>query len=256
MWKAKLNQHFAKFAFLVWNLVFHSLWLSALFFISSGNHFISIWSENQLLFATLSISLFAFIFRDEWFHKFRDSALSKNLFFRGLLLAFASVLLTTVGSVLLDQNEFLGFSSQIGVNFLSSYAWLLRSFLMVALSLSLVVTTQVLSPHWSGVLLQYFFFWIWFQPGFADYLLITVLYMLSSSIPFSVGLMGGILIMTHAVFGSPLMGSEFSGLFQIKWQPAGSSLLHHPALILGLFFTFVVNKLRPTLKSRKESTAL
>jgi hypothetical protein len=252
MWKAKLNQHFAKFAFLLWNLIFHSLWLSALFFISSGSHFNSLWSENQLLFATLSIALLAFVYRDEWIHKLRDSSLTRTFFLRGIGLALAATTLIVLESILLRQSEFLGLSSQIGANFLSSYGWLLRCVLLMGLSLALNATTKTLSPYWTGLILQYFFFWIWFQPGFHDYLLITAIYLLHSSIPFSTGLMGGLFLFTHAVFGSPFMGTDFSGLFQVKWQPAEQSLLQHPALILGLFFIPLVNKLKPFLRNRKE----
>ncbi len=256
MWKAKLNQHFAKFAFLLWNLLFHSLWLSALFYLSNGSNFNSLWVENQILFATLSIGLFAFIFRDEWGQKLRDLAPARQLIIMGFTQAMIVVIFATIHGVLSKNIEFLGFSSQLGMNFLSSYSWILRSVLLLILSFALNATTKNLTPHWMGLPLQYFFFWIWFQPTFLDFCFITVFYLMNSSIIFSTGLLGGILIMTHAVFGSALMGSEFSGLFQFKWLQEDNSLLHSPALILGLFFIFSANKLKMFLIRRKESSAL
>lgn len=255
MWKAKLNQHFAKFAFLLWNLIFHSLWLSALFYLSGGSNFNLLWAENQILFATLSIGLFAFIFRDEWSYKLREYGQVRNLIALGLLQAFVVVLFAVFLGILSNEIEFLGLSSQLGMNFLSSYSWVLRSILLLVLSFALNATTKSLTPHWMGLPLQLFFFWIWFQPTFADFCFITVFYIMNTSFLFSLGLMGGIFVMTHAVFGSTLMGSEFSGLFQFKWQETENSLLHSPALILGLFFIFAANKLKTFLKRRKETPA-
>ena len=252
MWKAKLNQHFAKFAFLLWNLIFHSLWLSALFFLSNGNNFNSLWVENQILFATLSIVLFAYIFRDEWGYKFIDMNQARNWILAGFAQAVVLVLFVLLQGILSKNIDFLGFSSQLGVNFLSSYSWFFRSILLFFLAFALNATTKTLTPHWMGILLQYFFFWIWFQPTFFDYCFITLFYVMNSSFLFSTGLMGGTFIMTHAVLGSVLMGSEFSGLFQFKWSEVESSLLHSPALILGLFFIFATNKLKTFLKRRKE----
>ena len=252
MWKAKLNQHFAKFAFLLWNLIFHSLWLSALFYLSNGSNFNSIWAENQILFATLSVSLYAFIFRDEWGYKLRDTIQVRHWLTMGFIQSIVVVLLAAIQGILSKNIEFLGFSSQLGVNFLSSYSWILRSILLIALSFALNATTKSLTPQWMGLPLQYFFFWIWFQPSLLDYSLITAFYIMNSSFIFSTGLMGGVFIMTHAVFGATLMGSEFSGLFQFKWIQEEGSLLHSPALILGLFFIFFVNKLKTFLNRRKD----
>jgi hypothetical protein len=252
MWKAKLNQHFAKFAFLAWNLIFHSLWLSALFYLSSGTSFNSLWSENHLLFATLSILLLALIFRDEWKSRLRDMTQARNLFLFGLLQAVVVVTLATIQAILSNNIDFLGLSSQLGVNFLSSYSWILRSTLLFILSFALNATTKSFSPHWMGLPLQYFFFWIWFQPGISDYLLITFIYILNPSFLFSTGLMAGVLILTHAVLGSNFMGNEFSGLLQFKWLQDEGSLLHSPALILGLFFILFTTKLKTLLNKRKE----
>jgi hypothetical protein len=255
MWKAKLNQHFAKIAFLIWNMIFHSLWLSALFYLSNGSRFNSLWSENHLLFATLSISLLALIFRDEWKQRLRDLGQSRTLFLMGLLQAFIIVSLTTLQGILSGRFEFLGVSSQLGVNFLSSYGWVLRSVLLFALSFSLNATTKNLSPHWMGLPLQCFFIWTWFQPGFYDYLVIIGIYALSSSFVQSTGLMAGILILTHSVLGSDFMGSEFTGLLQFKGMQDEGSLLHSPALILGLFFILFLNKIKTVLNRRKEPSA-
>jgi len=256
MWKAKLNQHFAKFAFLLWNLIFHSLWLSALFYLSSADSFNALWAENQILFATLSISLFAFVFRDEWSNKLREPTHARNLVLFGFAQALVVVAFATFEAILSKKIEFLGFSSQLGVNFLSSYSWVLRAFLLFVLSFSLNGITKNLSPHWAGLILQCFFFWIWFQPTIVDFTFITLFYFMNSSFLFSTGLMAGIFIMTHAVFGSSLMGSEFSGLLQFKWLQDEGSLLHSPTLILGLFFIFFANKLKTFLKRRKEHPAL
>src|ERR1035437_4800544 len=100
MWKAKLNQHFAKFAFLLWNLIFHSLWLSALFYLSSGSNFNSLWAENQILFATLSVGLYAFIFRDEWGYKLREYTQVRNLIAMGFIQAVVVVVFAVIQGVL------------------------------------------------------------------------------------------------------------------------------------------------------------
>src|ERR1700751_2745578 len=110
MWKAKLNQHFAKFAFLLWNFIFHSLWLSALFYLSNADSFNALWAENQILFATLSIGLFAFIFRDEWFPKLRDPLHTRNLLTMGFAQALVVVVFATLEAILSKKIEFLGFS--------------------------------------------------------------------------------------------------------------------------------------------------
>ena len=251
MWKAKLNQHFAKFAFLLWNLIFHSLCLSALFYLSNGSNFNSLWAENQTLFATISIGLFAFIFRDEWDYKLRDLTQARNLIAMGFTQAMVVVIIVAIQGILSKNIEFIGLSSQLGMNFLSSYSWILRSILLCILSFTLNATTKSLTPGWMGLPLQIFFFWIWFQPTLLDFSFLLVFYLMNSSFLFSTGLMGGIFVMTHAVFGSTLMGSEFSGLFQLKWSQDDTSLLHNPALILGLFFIFFANKLKTFLKRRK-----
>jgi len=255
MWKAKLNQHFAKIAFLLWNLIFHSLWLSALFFLSNGSNFNSIWTENQVLIATLSIGLFTFIDREDWLIRLRDTSQAQKLLSLGALQALIVISLITVQSIFFGKIEFLGLSSQVGLNFLSSYSWLLRSILLLALSFAINATTKNIKPYWTGLPLQCFFFWIWFQPGWQDLLIITGIYILNSSILFSTGLMAGIFILTHAVLGSSFMGSEFSGLLQFKWIQDEGSLLHNPALILGLFFLYFVNKLGTIYKNRKEQIA-
>jgi len=252
MWKAKLNQHFAKIAFLIWNVTFHSLWLSALFYLSTGTNFNSLWTENHLLFATLSISLLAFIFRDEWNHRLRDLRLARNLFLTGSLQALIVVLLATLQAYLSNQLEFLGISSDAGSNFLSSYAWVLRSILILALSFGLNATTKSFNPQWMGLPLQLIFFWIWFNPSWVDYLLITCIYILSPSFIFSAGLMSGVLILGHAIMGSSFMGIEFTGLLRFNRLEDEASLLRSPALILGLFFLFSANKIKTVLNKRKE----
>ncbi len=255
MWKAKLNQHFAKIAFLIWNLVFHSLWLSALFFLSNGSNFTSMWAENQILFSTLSVGLFSFFGREEWMIRLRDFSQAKKLFLLGCLQAWIVITLICIQALLSGKMEFLGFSSEIGLNFLSSYSWLLRSLLLLVLSFALNATTKNIQPQWMGLPLQCFFFWIWFQPSWTDYLILAGIYILNSNILFSTGLMAGVFVLTHAVLGSPFMGNEFTGLLQFKWPQGESSLLHHQALILGLFLLTIVNKLRKVYQNRKERHA-
>jgi hypothetical protein len=252
MWKAKLNQHFAKIAFLIWNATFHSLWLSALFYLSSGNNFISLWNENHLLFATLSISLLAFIFRDEWNHRTRDLPAARKLFLIGALHSVVLVFLALLQASMNQGLEFLGITSDAGANFLASYSWVLRSLLIFALSFSLNATTKNLQPHWMGLPLQFFFFWTWFNPGIQDYLLVTVIYILNPSFLFSAGLMSGILILSHAVMGAGFMGSEFTGILRFNGIEGESSLLRSPALILGLFFLFGATRINKALNKRKE----
>jgi hypothetical protein len=253
MWKAKLNQHFAKIAFLIWNATFHSLWLSALFYLSTGTNFNSLWIENQLLFATISISLLAFIFREEWGHRLRDPGQAKNLFLLGTLQAFVLITLVTVQAYFSNHLEFLGVSSEAGANFLSSYAWVLRSILIFILCFSVNATTKSFTPHWMGLPLQLFFFWIWFNPGWTDYLLISCIYILNPSFLFSTGIMSTILILSHAIMGSSFMGMEFTGFLRFNRPEDESSLLQSPALILGLFFLFATNKIRTALNKRKEN---
>jgi hypothetical protein len=251
MWKAKLNQHFAKIAFLLWNLVFHSLWLSALFFLSNGSNFNSIWAENQLLFSTLSIGLFSFFGREEWINRLRNTHQTQKLFFLGWAQALILITLITFQAIYSGKIEYLGVSSEIGLNFLYSYSWLLRSFLLLILSFALNAATKNIQPHWIGFPLQCFFFWIWFQPNWTDYMILGGIYIFNSNILFSTGLMAGVFTLTHAVLGTPLMGNEFTGLLQFKWPQDESTLLDHPALILGLFLLTFMNKLRKISQNRK-----
>ena len=65
--------------------------------------------------------------------------------------------------------------------------------------------------------------------------------------------MGALFILTHVVLASPLMGSDFSGLIQLKWQETSLPLLSSPILILGLFFMIAAAKLKLIILKRKES---
>lgn len=155
----------------------------------------------------------------------------------------------------MEKSQIIGFSSQIGMNFLSSYSWVFRSLLLMAMSFSLNATTKNHAPSGSGIFLQLLFFWIWFRPGWQDVVLISIVYFLHPSFLFSSALMGGLMVLTHAVFGSNLLGMEFSGLLQFKWPEESYSLLQNPVMILGLSFILGTNKLKKYFRKRKEFPA-
>lgn len=251
MWKPNLNRHFTISAFLIlWNGLFHSLTLSILVYwshsslrvpelgrMSTLNQF---WSENEFLFATISTCTMAFLLKDQFtsillqlrtgFKKFGVNFLKGSLF---------SILLIS-GLILSKHYEFLGFSAQLSLNFLTSYAWLLRSFLILMFVLSTESVVRIVlraagAPLISEIFTQLAIYWIWFNPSLQDLTSLALIFLLFRGFWSSSGFIAGLLIIAHAVFGLPLFENEFVGVFQLKALASDQSFLQNSYVLASLF---------------------
>ena len=281
MWMVNLNRHFAKiskglkistFLFL-WNSLFHSFTLSillywsmtstqipALFRMTSLNQFLS---ENQIFFATLSSLSALFFFknafleiwqlRSELFPEFSRSCL-RGFGFGGLMLWFL-----TLG----HHYQYLGFSSQLDLNFLTSYAWILRTLLLFLFVTSTellvrVVLKNTLPLGILSILIQNFtlilIYWIWFNPKPTEQITLLLLFALFSSPAASIGFLSALFILVHAICGLNFFENEFVGLLQFKiLAPNEESFFQNFTLqiVLGILLLLLGYG---RLKSRKEST--
>ena len=246
MWKPNLNRHFAKIlpalkisTFLIlWNGLFHSLTLSILIYWSSTssrvpdmnrmttlNQFLT---ENQILFATLCSVGGALFFRDQFlslFVEWRAGLRSFGInFARGALFA-----VSMMGALILNHRyEFLGFSAQASLNFLSSYAWLFRALLLLLFVVSSeLVIRVVLRREWDDekwnltgygleTITHLIIYWIWFTPTFRELGALTLLFLLFQGFWSASGFISALFITTHAIFGLPFFENEFTGVIQLK----------------------------------------
>lgn len=278
MWKANLNRHFAKIlpglkisAFVViWNSLFHSLTLSILIYgslhstqvtaasrLSSLNQFLS---ENQILFATLCSAFATFFFRDRLarYWTFRNQGLP--LFFQGISRGVGLGLALLIALILHHEYDFLGFTTQLNLNFLASYAWILRALLIFVFVISTEFLVQgVLHEQLKdraakmiiGDLTLLFIYWIWFNPKPTEMLTLILLFQYFSSFWASSGFLGAFFVLTHAIFGLNFFENEFSGIFQIKAVKPDEDFLQNPHLQIALFI-FLIILHHDKLKFRKE----
>jgi hypothetical protein len=243
MWKANLNRHFAKITralkisafLLLWNFFFHSFTLSillywsltsaripALYRMATLNQFLS---ENQILFAALSSLSALFFFKDMIFDLWRGQRNALPDFsragLRGLGFGIVILIALTVG----HQYQFLGFSTQLDLNFLASYAWILRAiliFLFVASTelLTGVVLRNTLPRNYSRYLIQNFtllaLYWIWFNPKFSELITLLFLFSIFSNVWSSIGFLSALFILVHAICGLNFFENEFAGVVQFK----------------------------------------
>jgi hypothetical protein len=254
MWKPNLNRHFAKIApalknslkisffLIVWNGLFHSLTLSILIYWSLTSTRVSemsrmttlnqFWAENQILFAALSALASIFFFGDYVRRVILDGRIGLTSFginfLRGV---FFSLLL--IGALILDHRyEFLGFSAQLNLNFLTSYAWFFRALLMLLFVGSTEFVTRVvlrseLHDETMGVvspvarylvetLTHLSIYWIWFNPALPEVITLLLLFLLFQGFWSATGFISAFFIMVHAVFGLPFFENEFVGVLQLK----------------------------------------
>lgn len=272
MWKHNLNRQITKLkpalkisAFLMlWNGVFHGLTMSILLYwslsssrvpelarITTLNQF---WAENQILFAALCGVTGSLFFRNQIGQLVDDRADGFRWLGIHAFRGFAFALVMVIALVLRRRYQFLGLSTQLNLNFLSSYAWILRSFLIF----SFILTTEFLTrrvlhgPTWIRVLTQITIFWIWFFPSWSEIFSLVVLSLLFNNFWASTGFLTAIFIVTHAIFGLPFFENEFSGIFQIRSTRAEETFLQNPYLqvtLVALLVTFRYAK----LLLRKES---
>jgi hypothetical protein len=243
MWKANLNRHFAKISralkisafLLLWNILFHSFTLSILLYwsltssrvpqlsrMTTLNQFLS---ENQILFAALSSLSALFFFRDVMFDLWTERRTVMPEFLRawtrGMGFGISMLAALTLG----HQYKFLGFSTQLDLNFLASYAWILRAlliFLFVSSTelLVRVVVKKTMPTGISSFLIQnltlVLLYWIWFNSKPAELLTLFLLFSIFSTVWASIGFLSALFILVHAICGLNFFENEFAGLIQFK----------------------------------------
>ena len=280
MWKANLNRHFTKIwpalkisGFLVlWNALFHSFTLSILLYwsltsnrvsslnrMSTLNQFLS---ENQILFAALSSVSALIFFRDQVAEAWEERRLYLPQFFRAWMRGLGFGLVMIVALIFSHSYEFLGFSTQLNLNFLASYAWILRAFLVFIFVLSTEFLTQVVIQselrdedhrYWiqTGTLLL--FYWIWFNPTASEQLTLILLFSIFTSFWSSIGFISAFFILVHAVFGLNFFENEFAGILQLKVMKSDESFFQNHTLqamllILLILIQYAKLRLRKELK--------
>ena len=282
MWKTKLNRQFLKIlpglkisGFLIlWGTLFHSFTLSILLYgslksehVLSSNRLTTLnqfLSENQILFAALSYASALLFFRDEiqrfWkerVHGFQDFARS---FLRGI--GFGAALM--VALLFHRDYEFLGFTTQLNLNFLSSYAWILRSILMAIFVISTEFLVRVvLKKETLGVvggralevLTLVFLYWIWFEPHLSELLTLVLLFATFSTFWTGAGFLSAFFILNHAIFGLNFFENEFLGILQFKALRASENNFLQNHYLQATFFAVLLFIHYTQFKLRKESTA-
>ena len=280
MWKANLNRHFTKIwpalkisGFLVlWNALFHSFTLSILLYWSLTSHQVSslnrmstlnqFLSENQILFAALSSVSALIFFRDQVSEVWDERRIYFSQFLRAWMRGLGFGLVMIVALIFNHSYEFLGFSTQLNLNFLASYAWILRAILIFIFVLSTEFLTQVVilqemkdeeHRYWiqNGTLLL--FYWIWFNPNFSETLTLLLIFSIFSSFWSSIGFISAFFILVHAVFGLNFFENEFAGILQLKvMKPDDSFFQNHTLqamlLILLILIQYAKLRLRKELK--------
>jgi hypothetical protein len=243
MWKANLNRHFAKIShglkisgfLLLWNVFFHAFTLSILLFwsltssriptlsrMTTLNQFLS---ENQILFAALSSLSALFFFRDVLRDVWQERRTGFSEFGRAALRGIGLGIAILLGLTLSHQYQFLGFSTQLDLNFLASYAWILRAVLMFIFVASTellvrVIVKNTLPKGYLSFLIQNLtllsFYWIWFNPKLSELFTLFLLFSLFSRVWSTVGFLSAFFILLHAVCGFNFFENEFAGLIQFK----------------------------------------
>lgn len=281
MWKANLNRHFLKIlpglkisGFLIlWGALFHSFALSILLYgslssdrvlstnrLSTLNQFLS---ENQILFAALSSVSAILFFRDPLAVLWKERASGTADFLKAFLRGIGFGVALMVALIFSHEYEFLGFTTQLNLNFLSSYAWILRAFLIFIFVFSTeflvrVVLKQELKDAKGGVILQIttlnLLYWIWFEPGLSEVFTLVLLFSIFSSFWVSTGFLSAFFILLHALFGLNFFENEFVGIVQFKPLASEEGILQNPHLQVA-FFALAIFVYYTQFRIRKESTA-
>ena len=274
MLKPNLNRHFTKILpalkvslfLIIWNAVFHSLTLSILVYwsltsnrvpemsrMSTLNQF---WTENQILFAMMCAVAGTFFFKDQLIRFVRSYSVARKIFWMNFLRGAFFALAMVISLIITHRYEFLGFSAQLNLNFLSSYAWIFRAILVFLFVMSSEFLTRVvmhselvespanLTRSILETLTHLAIYSIWFSPSLPELFTLTLIFLLFSGAWTAGGFISALFIMTHAVFGLPFFENEFVGLLQLK-APLNSirsedSFLQNPYLQLTLIILFII----------------
>ncbi len=280
MWKANLNRHFTKMkpalkisAFLViWSALFHSFMLSILLYWSLTSEQVSalgrmttlnqFLSENQILFAAASSLSAIFFFRDRIAEVWAERKIAPLNLIKASLrgIGFGSVM---IGALILNHEyEFLGFSTQLGLNFLASYAWILRALLIIVFVFSTeflakVVILRETQDRLSRILLPdltlLFMYWVWFNPKGGEIATLLLLFSLFSTFWSSSGFISAFFILVHAVFGLNFFENESIGILQLKVNQSEETFFQNHTLQAMLVILLILLQY-VRLKLRKDST--
>lgn len=260
MWKHNLNRQITKLwpsikisgFLLIWNGVFHSLTLSILLYWSLSSQRVpelsrittlnQFWAENQILFAALCGITGALFFRDQMSRVLQSRWEGGPDFWLSAARGCGLTLLLVLALILKGRYEFLGVSTQLNLNFLSSYAWILRSLLLTVFVVSLeFLTREVLKgPTWIRIATQLGIYWIWFFPSRGEFLSLTLISLLFSQFWSAAGFSTALFVMSHAIFGLGFFENEFSGLLQIRSLRSEETFLQNPYLQVVLLTLWAV----------------
>jgi len=280
MWKAKLNRHFAKLipalrisTFLIlWNGLFHSFTLAILLFWSLTSERVSalnrmtnlnqFLSENQILFATLSSVSALIFFKDHLQEVWRNRRSGLTELFRSGLRGAGFGTLLMLALILKGDYDFLGFSTQINLNFLAAYAWIFRAFLILCFIFSTefltrVVLHQRLTTVRSQLILEnltlILIYSIWFSPKPGEILSLALCFLVFRSFWSSAGFLASFFILIHAILGLNFFENETVGIFQLRGNRLDESILqnrHLQTLLLILLLLIRYAKVRLRKESR------
>lgn len=280
MWKANLNRHFAKLlpafriaAFLIlWSGLFHAFTLAILLLwsltsnrvpdphrMTTLNQFLS---ENQILFAALGAGSALPFFKDPLIALWRDRRAGFPLLARSALrgLGFGAVMITAL--ILNGDYEFLGLSSQVKLNFLADYAWILRSVLIFVFVFSTeflvrLIVHRELEPGVPRTVLENLMllvlYEVWFSPKPAELLTLFLLFSIFGSFWSSTGFLAAFFVMMHAVLGLDFFENQTAGLLQLEPGRSDENLLQngHLQTMLAILLAMIQYA---KMRLRKEST--
>jgi hypothetical protein len=280
MWKANLNRHFAKLlpafriaAFLIlWSGLFHAFTLAILLLWSLTSNRVpdphrmtilnQFLSENQILFAALgAVSALPF-FKDPLIALWRERRAGLPLLVRSALrgLGFGAVMI--IALVLNGDYEFLGLSSQVKLNFLADYAWILRSALIFVFvfSTEFLVRRIVHREIGPGILrtvlenlMLLALYGVWFSPEPSELPTLFLLFSIFGSFWSSTGFLSAFFILMHAVLGLDFFENETAGLLQLEPGRSDGNLLQNGHLRTMLVILLALIQYAK-LRLRKEST--
>ena len=207
-----------------------------------------------------------FFFQDALIGPWNDRRLILPGFFRAWARGIGFGLLFLGALTISHQYQFLVFSTQLDLNFLASYAWILRAvliFIFVASTelLARLILKNTLPGGYTSIIIQNLtllaFYWIWFNPKLSEVFTLLLLFSFFANNAWtSIGFLSSLFILIHSVCGLNFFENEFAGLVQFKiLNPNEESFFQNETLqatlvVLLLFFGYV------KLKSRKESHPL
>jgi hypothetical protein len=174
-------------------------------------------------------------------------------------MGFGSVMM--VALILNRDYDFLGFSTQVNLNFLAAYAWIFRSMLIFFFVFSTeFLVRQILHRELSSVrsplilenLTLITLYWIWFSPKPGEVLTLGLLFLIFNSFWSSAGFLSAFFILIHAILGLNFFENETVGIFQLKGNRLEESLLQNGHLQVMLIILLLLIHYAK-VKLRKES---